>query len=462
MKKTMLCLLLVLTLLLSACAQGAPDVPAPPDTPAEAPASGQLTVPQYPEMAPYPDQMSFNNEETGEFDSEGYDAAYTAWRESRRNQYSQPAGYADNLNTFFGSSIPAFLACAQGDNAVCSPLNVYMALALLAEVTGGESRRQILDLLNAENTEALRIQASHVWNAHYSADGANTCVLANSVWLEEGMPYHADTLKTLSDSYYASAFQGDLGSEEMDAMLRGWINEQTGGLLEEQAQNLHMDPSTLMALASTIYYRAKWSSEFWEQGNTEGIFHSPAGEMPVTFMNQTQTYGPYFWGEDFGAVSLGLEDGSRMWLVLPDEGLAPDKILQSGHALNLILGDWASTENQKSLRVNLSLPKFDVASDAALDNALKSLGITCVFEPLTADFTPMLPEDDCRLDSVSHAARVAIDEEGVTAAAYTVMMMCGSAMPPQEEMDFILDRPFLFVITSRDNLPLFAGVVNTP
>ena len=52
------------------------------------------------------------------------------------------------------------------------------------------------------------------------------------------------------------------------------------------------------------------------------------------------------------------------------------------------------------------------------------------------------------------------DEEGVTAAAYTVMLMCGAGMPPMEEMDFILDRPFLFVITSRDNLPLFAGVVN--
>jgi len=29
-------------------------------------------------------------------------------------------------------------------------------------------------------------------------------------------------------------------------------------------------------------------------------------------------------------------------------------------------------------------------------------------------------------------------------------------------MDFVLDRPFLFFITSRDDLPLFAGIVHTP
>jgi serine protease inhibitor len=42
------------------------------------------------------------------------------------------------------------------------------------------------------------------------------------------------------------------------------------------------------------------------------------------------------------------------------------------------------------------------------------------------------------------------------------MMTCGAARPPEDEIDFILDRPFLFLITSRDNLPLFAGVVENP
>ena len=182
----------------------------------------------------------------------------------------------------------------------------------------------------------------------------------------------------------------------------------------------------------------------------------------TTFMNQTLSYGPYFWGEDFGAVQLHLSDRSKMWLILPDEGLSPEDLLDSGHALNLILGDVSLYENQKSLRVNLSMPKFDIVGDSQLNNAIQELGITSVFDPAAADFTPILPDTGAWLDSVKHAARVKVDEEGVEAAAYTAMMIAGAAMPPEEEMDFVLDRPFLFVITSQDSLPLFAGVVNDP
>ena len=63
----------------------------------------------------------------------------------------------------------------------------------------------------------------------------------------------------------------------------------------------------------------------------------------------------------------------------------------------------------------------------------------------------------------THNARVIIDEEGVEAVAYTVMKTSPtSAAPSAEEIDFVVDRPFLFVITGADSLPLFAGVVNRP
>ena len=41
-------------------------------------------------------------------------------------------------------------------------------------------------------------------------------------------------------------------------------------------------------------------------------------------------------------------------------------------------------------------------------------------------------------------------------------MEAGAAAPPKDEMDFVLDRPFLFAITGTDGLPLFVGVVNQP
>ena len=39
---------------------------------------------------------------------------------------------------------------------------------------------------------------------------------------------------------------------------------------------------------------------------------------------------------------------------------------------------------------------------------------------------------------------------------------CAPKTHPEEEVDFVLDRPFLFAITGVDNLPLFVGLVNRP
>ena len=56
-----------------------------------------------------------------------------------------------------------------------------------------------------------------------------------------------------------------------------------------------------------------------------------------------------------------------------------------------------------------------------------------------------------------------IDEDGCEAAAYTVLDVEATAMlGPEEEIDFTLDKPFVFAITGIDGLPLFIGLVNQP
>ena len=54
-----------------------------------------LALASYPEMAPYPNEMEYFDEKTGEFDSDGFDVVYDAWQSDRKAQRSQPEGYAD-------------------------------------------------------------------------------------------------------------------------------------------------------------------------------------------------------------------------------------------------------------------------------------------------------------------------------------------------------------------------------
>lgn len=277
------------------------------------------------------------------------------------------------------------------------------------------------------------------------------------------MTYSQDVLDTLAEDYYASSFSGEMGTEEYDQALRNWVNEQTGGLLREQAGGLTMDPDTVLALASTVWFKAGWASKFDKYGTERDIFHAPTGSVETDFMHRSMQ-GSYYWGEHFTAVELLFEHGGSMWLILPDEGTDPDGLLTTGEAMGFLLADKYRYAGSKHLTINLSMPKFDVSSDLDLIGGLKALGVTDVFDDRVSDFGPLGASTDVPLavSKVQHTARVKVDEEGCEAAAYTLIGVGATSMPPEDEVDFILDRPFIFAITGDSGLPLFTGVVNQP
>ena len=462
MKKLIaLILALCLALPLAACGgSGAPAQPERTDAPAEtarpALTAGEhevetLAAPQYPAQVQYPDM-------NGNTDGK----QFGAWSEQQRERRARADGYAGALDGFLARSVPQLLAAPAGENLVCSPLNVYMALAMLAEVTGGESRAQILALLGAPDVETLRGRADALWSAHYCDDGATASLLANSLWLNQDVGFVPSTTETLAAQYRASAFRGEMGSPAFDAALQGWLNEQTAGLLEEQASGLHMDPETILALVSAICFRAKWSDGFSTQRTAPAVFRRADGtEQTCDFMHCGRP-GEYYWTDRCGAVQLRLDGGGAMWFLLPDEGVSLEELIADGETMDLLrAGDaWGKS---RYMIVNMAVPKFDVSSDIDLRGDLAVLGVTDVFDPRISDFSPLTADrDGVCLSAARHAARVAIDEEGVVAVAYTVMVAAGGAAPPAEEMDFVLDRPFLFAITGSDGLPLFVGAVNRP
>ncbi len=410
----------------------------------------QLTKAEYPEMVQYPETDGFSVEE----------GAYEAWRASVAAQRPENEEYKNGIREFYEATMQEFLKDTKGENKIYSPLNVYMALAMLAETTGGESRQQILNLLGAESIEELRNNSSVLWNANYCDDGTVTSLLASSAWLSDSINYKEETLEKLANYYYASSFSGSMGSPEYNKMLQDWLNEQTGGLLEEQASKVEMDPATVLALATTVYFRAKWENEFNEANNTEEIFHAASGDVTAEFMHQSGTNN-YYWGENFSAISRRLENSGEMVLILPDEDVTAESLLSDKEVKDFIYAGY-SWENKKFLIVNQSIPKFDVVSDFSLIEGLQKLGVTDVFDFSKSDFTPLTTDTGVAVTEATHAARVMIDEEGCIAAAFTVMIACGAARPPEEQIDFVLDRPFLFVIKGQDNQPLFIGIVNQP
>lgn len=394
-------------------------------------------------------------------DRESYMADVEMWKAETDHRRTTRESAVISLSPFFTDASAEFLATQNNENALWSPLNAYIGLSMLAEITGGDSRKEILDLFGVSDIETLRSQVSAVWESVYEDDGNEICTLANSLWLEDGLDYNQDAMNNLAYHYYASVYQTDLGSDSANKSIGNWLNKNTGGMLKDSTDKIDLSPDTVLALYSTLFYQAKWSDEFSSKNNTNDIFHGVNGDANVTYMNKKLCQMNYYWHDDYSAVALSLKNGSTMWFILPDEGKTTADVL-SGGAYGEMISSGSGEEgwqNKKYMKVNLSVPKFDVSSTLNLKEGLSKMGVTKVFDMESSDFSTITSDSPVYVSAINQSARVEIDEKGVKAATYIEIPGAGSAMPPDEIIDFVLDRPFIFVI-SKGNLPLFTGVVN--
>lgn len=384
-----------------------------------------------------------------------------AWAEKRRTHLLASYEVQYKMANFYRSAMTALIGEKDGKNKVCSPLNVYFALSMLAETADGNTRAQILELLDVRDTDELQMRTDIVWNANFCNNPLFTCNLANSFWMNKNIVYNKPVLQTLAEKYHASSFSGEMGTPEMDNALREWTNQNTGGLLKEHAKGMNTLPETVLELVSTIYYKAFWGSPFSAAMTKEEVFHGAQGDQACMMMKRTET-GTYYYGDKFSAVALGTIRGGSMFVILPDEGISPEELAGDEEIFDM-LNKGYEYGKQKYLEINMSIPKFKVDSKLELGNSLKALGITDAFDPGKADFSALVSKAETQvfLSKADHAAMVEIDEEGVTGAAYTNLGLNSTAMPPDEKVDFVVDRPFLFIVRSEDGSMLFSGVVNT-
>ena len=348
------------------------------------------------------------------------------------------------------------LSDATDHNAVCSPLNIYIALSMLAEVTDGNTRKQILDVLNVKDMDVLNKRIEAIWDANYVDTPALKSILANSIWLRNDIGYNEDTLKRLSVEYHASSYSGEMGSESMNQKLQKWTDEHTGELLTEYTKELKLKPESVLALISTVYYKASWDKDFPKEQTNKGIFHGALGDQSVPMMHNDIMTNLY-QTEHFQAVGLSLVDSGTMYFFLPKEGYKAQDIAADPEMIKICM-EPESVESNSAL-VHLTVPKFNDSAKTDLLECLKDIGITDVLSDKQADFTPLTKEiENIYLSRAEHAAMVKIDEEGVIGAAYTALMMDAAGII-QDQVDFIIDRPFVFAVAAPDGSILFTGVI---
>ena len=382
--------------------------------------------------------------------------AHSEWWEDYIEKVHKSQTVQAGMEQYYELIQKELLSDATDHNAVCSPLNIYIALSMLAEVTDGNTRKQILDVLNVKDMDVLNKRIEAIWDANYVDTPALKSILANSIWLRNDIGYNEDTLKKLSVEYHASSYSGEMGSESMNQKLQKWTDKHTGELLTEYTKELKLKQESVLALISTVYYKASWDKNFPKEQTNKGIFHGALGDQSVPMMHNDIITNLY-QTEHFQAVGLSLVDSGTMYFFLPKEGYKAQDIAADPEMIKICM-EPVSVESDSAL-VHLTVPKFNDSAKINLLECLKDIGITDVLSDKQADFTPLTKEvENIYVSRAEHAAMVKIDEEGVIGAAYTALMM-ESAGIIQNQVDFIIDRPFVFAVAAPDGSILFTGVI---
>lgn len=386
---------------------------------------------------------------------EDYETRSQVWTE---NQVTEDTHYA--LKAFAYSTAAKVLA-NDTESGCYSPLSLYQALSMLSSGAEGQTQAELLSLLGQPDPETLQDQAGKLYRVNHSDNEVDILKIANSLWLDETaadgakIDYNEDWVLSTAANYYADVYQTEFSDPDAGGALGAWIAEKTGGFLRPTAEELSIPEETVLAMVNTLWYRAHWAEEF-DPAKTESAEFSPETGEPVSveFMHRTDSMGSYVRGEGYTKAALRLSRGT-MTVILPDEGVAVDDLLTEEQ-----LWDIFENSDYESAEVRWSVPKFETDATYDLEESLKSLGISDAFDRNTANFS-RISDTPLVLTRVQQGTHIAVDEEGVEAAAYTLMDMETAGAPDEDPpvIEMNLNRPFLYLITANDGSPLFLGVV---
>ena len=368
--------------------------------------------------------------------------------------------YKKNLNPFFKNTIRDTLTSREGKNRAYSPVNLYFCMAMLTEMTDGQTRGQILDFLGQNSQEDIRKQSQLIWQKLYQDGEYSKCILGDSVWLNQDISFKKDVLKALSEYYYTEVYQGQMG-KGMDQRIQRWVNDITGNRLKEAAGKMETKDDTVLVLLSAAHFYNQWLVPFSKESTKKDVFTNASGEkVTCDFMNGERC-GGVNQTERFVSTSVEMENGSAMHLFLPEEGFTVADLLREDMDEILQIIGTPTGYGAENGQVTLSLPKFAISSSLDLIPVLKSNGVTDLFDSTAADFTKLLGKKQSQVyvDKVWQATKASVDEQGCSVDSFTEVGMKAGGIWPEKKFTVKCDHPFLFII-SNNRLPVFAGVVN--
>lgn len=336
----------------------------------------------------------------------------------------------------------------ESNNIVYSPLSIKYGLKMLEEGAEGNTKAQIHELIRDLNiTKYNEID--------------QVLALANRIYVKEQFRNYVkpEFVSRLNENYNADVNYDVFANS---GNINDWVKNKTLGLIENLVDD-EVVKRAVMFIINVLAIDMNWPSEMkdvvFEFQNVDGKIVKAPGVEKSFYKNRTD-FASYKDGE-ITAISMKLKEYEDTQLefiaIMTNNDL-------TSYIQNFNIGKLRKIEskfsNPTTKGIKLRFPKFDFEYELALEESLKKIGITDIFDPIKANLSGITDEDVYVEDAI-HKAKISLNEFGIKAAAasaFSINPMSADGGQP-EIIEF--NKPFMFFIKDSANDEIwFVGAIN--
>ncbi len=345
---------------------------------------------------------------------------------------------------------------ADKENSMFSPLSLNMALGLLAEGAEGDSKAALDKYLGTDDYGAFAESYMKVVKEKYNADAGsdgrykNAFEIANSFWANKNLTFNENYMGNITQKFGAEVRNLDFGDKNNAIRtINNWVNEKTREMIPSIIGDYPDDISAV--LINTIYFESNWVEDWTCFDDDKDTFTLLDGStMELSLMHNDG--GSYFENDKATAFKDCYRNGLDFIGILPKE--TGDFTIESLDIPSLLESETGDYD------VYARMPRLEFDTDLLLADALSSAGLSELFKSGATDLSGI--SDGLYVNDVLQKTRLELDEYGTRAAAVTMEITYGDALP-RESKYVDLDRPFAFMIYDREEQQIvFLGKVTKP
>jgi len=364
---------------------------------------------------------------------------------------------ADADNRFAFNMFREVSALSGDPNTFFSPLSLNMALGMLYNGSSGETRAEMAEVLGMADFSETEINEYYqtMSQALLKIDPLTDISIANSIW-------HRNTLTVkqpfidINKKYFDAEVQSlDFSKSDAADIINKWCADKTKNKIKEIVQKPISD-NIMMYLINALYFKSKWQNQFNKaQTKLDDFTKSDNQKKRVNMMEQTTTL-PYYADQHLQCVEMPYgNEAFSMVAVLPENDMDIDQLIE--YLDNTTWQDVA--ENLHERKVWLKLPRFKIECDIPLNDPVMNVGMKQIFHGGFENISDV----GLQVSEIKQKTFVEVNEEGVEAAAVTVISMLEISPGPDSVVQFLANRPFLYLIKEKSTgVILFIGRMDEP